>query len=77
MKIVNIGIWIEGRVKMYNKIAYYRESLELSQEELAKKVGISRGFLSDVENMKKQPSVFIALKIAKGLGEGVESIFFL
>ncbi|ACK91920.1 conserved domain protein [Bacillus cereus AH820] len=48
----------------------------MSQEKLAKEVGITRQYLSEIENGKKQPSVIIAIKIAKVLKIKVEDIFF-
>lgn len=62
---------------MENKIAVYRNSKKISQAELAKKVGISRPYLSNIENSKKEPSCNIALKIAIALNKKVEDIFLI
>jgi len=59
-----------------NKIAYYRNKKSMTQDKLAKITGISRPYLSDIENDKKKPSCLIALKISKVLNEPVEDIFF-
>ncbi|BDR81064.1 helix-turn-helix transcriptional regulator [Clostridium tetani] len=61
---------------MDNKIAFYRSIKKYSQQKLAKEVGITRPYLSDIENCKKKPSCHIALKIAKVLDVSVEEIFF-
>lgn len=61
---------------MGNKIAYYRNKKSMTQDKLAKITGISRPYLSDIENDKKKPSCLIALKISKVLNEPVEDIFF-
>lgn len=59
-----------------NKLGKARRINGMSQERLAKEVGISRQYLSGIENSKKQPSVIIAMKIAKALNVTVEDIFF-
>ncbi|HDR4512950.1 TPA: helix-turn-helix transcriptional regulator [Bacillus cereus] len=59
-----------------NSLAQTRKKTGMSQEILAKKVGITRQYLSEIENGKKQPSVIIAVKIAKALNTKVEDIFF-
>ncbi|WIG15315.1 helix-turn-helix transcriptional regulator [Bacillus thuringiensis] len=58
-----------------NKIAELRKEKLISQEKLAAKVGLSRTYISEIENNKKQPNVKLAIKIAKVLGTSVESIF--
>ncbi|NRS81659.1 helix-turn-helix transcriptional regulator [Bacillus cereus] len=58
-----------------NKIAELRKEKFISQEKLAAQVGLSRTYISEIENNKKQPSVKLAIKIAKVLGTSVESIF--
>ncbi|MES5921933.1 helix-turn-helix transcriptional regulator [Bacillus cereus group sp. RP37] len=58
-----------------NKIAELRKENLMSQETLAVLVGLSRTYISEIENNKKQPNVKLAIKIAKVLGTSVESIF--
>jgi putative transcriptional regulator len=58
-----------------NKIAESRKEKLISQEKLAEQVGLSRTYISEIENNKKQPNVKLAIKIAKVLGTSVESIF--
>ncbi|MED2798129.1 helix-turn-helix domain-containing protein [Bacillus cereus] len=58
-----------------NKIAELRKEKLISQERLAAQVGLSRTYISEIENNKKQPNVKLAIKIAKVLGTSVESIF--
>ena len=45
-----------------------RKSNNLTQEQLAKKVGISRTMITEIENGKANPSVEVAKKIAAVLG---------
>ncbi|MGX5540124.1 helix-turn-helix transcriptional regulator [Bacillus wiedmannii] len=58
-----------------NKIAELRKEKLMSQEKLAGLVGLSRTYISEIENNKKQPNVKLAIKIAESLGTNVESIF--
>ncbi|CUB13996.1 DNA-binding transcriptional repressor PuuR [Bacillus cereus] len=50
-----------------NKIAELRKEKLISQEKLAEQVGLSRTYISQIENNKKQPNVKLAIKIAKVL----------
>lgn len=45
------------------KIQIRREYLEITQDDLAKMIGVSRGTISNIENDGKDPSVFTILKI--------------
>lgn len=65
---------VERSIEM-NKIAELRKEKLISQEKLAAQVGLSRTYISEIENNKKQPNVKLAIKIAKVLGTSVESIF--
>src|SRR5579872_335939 len=47
----------------------------LTQSELAKRAGISRQALGAIETGAYQPSVSVALALARELGETVEAIF--
>ncbi|PHC05688.1 transcriptional regulator [Bacillus toyonensis] len=58
-----------------NRIAELRKEKLISQEKLAEQVGLSRTYISEIENNKKQPNVKLAIKIVKVLGKSVESIF--
>ncbi|PEC13564.1 helix-turn-helix transcriptional regulator [Bacillus thuringiensis] len=58
-----------------NKIAELRKEKLMSQETLAALAGLSRTYISEIENNKKQPNVKLAIKIAGILGTNVESIF--
>ena len=44
-----------------------REQLDISQKELAEKIGISQSFLCDIEQSRSKPSIDTALKIAEAL----------
>ncbi|MGN4715644.1 helix-turn-helix transcriptional regulator [Bacillus cereus group sp. MYBK226-2] len=58
-----------------NKITNYRKEKGITQEDLALKVGITRAYLSNLENGKYNPSLDVALRIAEILESTVEKIF--
>lgn len=60
---------------LHNKIREYREALGMTQEELAKKAGISRPFLSTVETGAAIPTVAKAADIAAALETTVDELF--
>ena len=62
---------------MENIIRARRKELHLSQEELAKKCGVSRQTISLIERGDYSPSVTLALTIAKVCGVAVEEVFYL
>jgi putative transcriptional regulator len=47
---------------------------EMTQEELARRVGVSRQTIIAIEKGKYNPSVLLALKIARVFDRGVEDI---
>ncbi len=60
-----------------NTLAQCRSSKNLTQEELAKTVGVTRQTIIAIEKGNYTPSVLLALKIAKFFKRPVESIFTL
>ena len=55
-----------------DRIREVRRSLGWTQEKLATKAGISKGFLCDVENNKRSISAENALRIADALGASLD-----
>jgi putative transcriptional regulator len=62
---------------MKNKIRIYRAIKEISQEQLAQEIGVSRQTIHAIEKNKYVPSAVLALKIARYFGVVVEEIFAL
>lgn len=60
-----------------NMVRKYRRWNELSQTELAEKVGVSRQTIANIERGNYSPSVHLALDICRILGQSVESVFGL
>lgn len=62
---------------MKNKIKIERAIKNLTQEDLAKKVSVTRQTINAMEANKYVPSTVLALKIAKIFEKSVEEIFIL
>lgn len=63
--------------ELLNKIKMYRAMKNISQEELAVAIGVTRKTINTVETGKFIPSTVLALKIARYFGVPVEEIFVL
>ncbi len=50
---------------------------EISQQELANAIGVTRLTIHSIEKGKFNPSVLLALKIAKFFNKPVEEIFYI
>ena len=57
-----------------NKIKELRMNKGMKQIDLAKEVGITKSYLSEIENDKKNGSIEVINKIAAVLGVGVETL---
>lgn len=62
---------------MKNKIKVERAIMGLTQEDLAKKVSVSRQTINAMEANKYVPSTVLALKIARLFNKPVEDVFIL
>lgn len=60
---------------MKTRIKELRAKLNLTQEELAKKVGVRRETIVFLEKGKYNPSLKLAYKIAKVLDSNIEDVF--
>lgn len=62
---------------MKNCVRQLRRALELSQEDVATAVGVGRHTIIDIEKGEREPSVSIALRIAKFFNKDPREIFFI
>lgn len=62
---------------MENHVKKFRARNNWNQEELAKKVDVSRQTISLIERNRLIPSVIVAIKIAKNFSINVENLFIL
>jgi putative transcriptional regulator len=62
---------------MKNRIRIERAIMDITQADLAEKIGVSRQTINAMESNKYVPSTVLALKIARLFGKPVEEIFEL
>lgn len=58
-----------------NSLKVHRAMNDLTQEELAEKVAVTRKTINTIENRKYIPSTYLALKLAQVLETSVEDLF--
>lgn len=62
---------------MRNEIKKLRKEAGLRQEDLANQTGVSRQTIIAIENDKYDPTLELAMKLARQLGTTVEELFLL
>lgn len=62
---------------MRNQIKKLRKEAGLRQEDLANQTGVSRQTIIAIENDKYDPTLELAMKLARQLGTTVEELFLL
>jgi putative transcriptional regulator len=60
---------------MENKVEEFRKAHNLSQEELGKRLNVSRQTIISIEKRRYTPSLKLAFKIAKEFDQSIEDIF--
>ena len=60
---------------MENRIRERRKALKLSQEELAKRCGVTRQTINAIENDKYDPTLSLAFRLAAVLETSVDGLF--
>ena len=60
---------------MENRIRDLRKAAGVSQEELAKRCGVSRQTINAIENNKYDPTLSLAFSLAGALGTTVDGLF--
>lgn len=66
-----------GSTKISNTLKVQRAKKNLTQEQLAELVGVTRKTINTVENGIYTPSTYLALKLSKALSVSVEELFQL
>ena len=61
---------------MKNKIKVYRAMHDLTQEDLAKAIGVTRQTILAIEKGRYVPSLDLAFRIARHFKVNIEEIFF-
>ena len=62
---------------MTNRIKVERVILDLTQEQLAQKIGVSRQTINSIEKNRYVPSTILALKLSTVFNQPVNAIFTL
>ena len=58
------------------KMKAARASLDLSQDELARKIGVTRQTISAVENGDYNPTINLCIAICRALGKSLDELFW-
>ena len=64
-------------VRLGNRLKVGRAERGWSQEELARRAGVTRQTISSIETGQYVPSALLAFVLARELGRGVEELFYL
>ncbi len=65
------------RHEVHNTLRRQRLLADMTQQELAERVGVTRQTILSIEKGKYMPSVGLALRLAEAFGVTVESLFQL
>jgi putative transcriptional regulator len=68
---------ISGLMKLKNFVKMHRARLDITQDQLAREIGVSRQTIHAIERGKAEPSVALALKLAKVFEMKVDELFEL
>lgn len=60
---------------MPNRLAEIRRARGITQDQMARRIGITRPHLSDIENNKHEAATWIMRKCARLLGVAVEDFY--
>ena len=66
-----------GKNILKNNIKVFRAKMDITQEQLAGMVGVTRTTINFVERGRWVPSTVLALKIARVFGVTLEEVFYL
>lgn len=67
----------EKKARLGNRLRVARAEKNLSQEELARMVGVTRQTISSIETGQYCPSALLAFLLARALEKPVSELFFL
>ena len=59
-----------------NLVKNLRTELNLSQNDLAVKVGVTPKYIGFIENGERNPFLLVAKRISEALGKSIDEIFF-
>ncbi len=62
---------------MRNRLKVERAELNITQEELAHRIGVTRQTINSIEKNRYVPSTILALKLSREFGKSVNEFFIL
>ena len=62
---------------IYNRVKDLRNKNNLTQEQLAELVDVTRLTIISIEKQKYEPSLGLAIRLSKVLGTAIEQLFWL
>ena len=62
---------------LFNRVREFRRKLRMRQSDLADRVDVTRQTVLAIEKQRLNPSIVIALKLARVFGQPVETLFYL
>ncbi|HEX2923815.1 MAG TPA: helix-turn-helix transcriptional regulator [Chloroflexota bacterium] len=62
---------------MRNRVSELRRQAHMTQEDLARRLGVSRQTVNAIENERYNPSLVLGLKMARLLEQPVDQLFIL
>lgn len=67
---------MDEKLKLKNNLKEVRNAKKMSQEELAKAIGVSRQTISSIENLQFNPTAKLALILCIALDVKFEELFY-
>lgn len=71
------GVTIHPDPRLLNRLRVARAELDVSQEQLARMVGVSRQTVSSIETGQYCPSALLAFRLAAAVRARVDELFWL
>jgi len=65
------------QLKIVNRLHVLRAEIRITQEQLAKEVGVTRATIVAIEGGGYNPSLELAFRIARYFGTDIQTIFFI
>ena len=66
-----------SNLRLANRLKVARAEHDLSQEELAKRAGVTRQTISSIEKGQYTPSALLAFVLARQLDKRIDELFYL
>jgi putative transcriptional regulator len=63
------------KITFTSRLKEFRARHDLTQEQLANKVGVRRETIGHIENNRYNPSLILAYKLARALNSTIEELF--